>query len=87
MDSKKLIGGLLASAAIGVAIGILLAPNSGERTRTKLVRGSRKLANSLEETVEDSIDLLKEKFNSGVDEVFKKGKEMINHANDKIKVQ
>ena len=87
MDSKRMIGGLLAAAALGATIGILLAPNSGERTRAKLVRGSRKLADSLEETVEDSIDLLKEKFNSGVDEVFKKGKEMINHANDKIKVQ
>jgi hypothetical protein len=52
-----------------------------------LKNGSRRLTDSLEETVEDSIDLLKEKFNSGVDEVFKKGKEMINHTNDKVKVQ
>ena len=88
MDSKKMIGGLLAAAAIGATIGILLAPTSGKRTRTKLKNGSRRLTDSLEETVEDSIDLLKDKFNSGVDEVFKKGKEMINHAgNDKIKVQ
>lgn len=86
MDSKKLIGGLLASAAIGVAIGILLAPSSGERTRSKLIRGTRKLSDNLEEAVEDSIDSLKEKFNYGVDEVVKKGKEMINHASDRVKV-
>jgi len=86
MDSKRMIGGLLAAAAIGAAIGILLAPASGERTRTKLIKGSRRLTDSLEETVEDSIELLKDKFNSGVDEVFKKGKELIGHANDKIKV-
>ena len=63
MDSKKMIGGLLAAAAIGATIGILLAPTSGKRTRTKLKNGSRRLTDSLEETVEDSIDLLKDKFN------------------------
>ena len=86
MDSKRMIGGLLAAAAIGAAIGILLAPSSGERTRSKLIKGSRRLTDSLEETMEDSIELLKDKFNSGVEEVFKKGKELIGHANDKIKV-
>ena len=87
MDSKRVIGGLLAAVAIGAAIGILLAPNSGKRTRAKLIKGSRRMANDVEETVEDSIELLKDKFNTGVDEVMKKGREMINRANDKIKVQ
>lgn len=86
MDSKRMIGGLLAAAAIGAAIGLLLAPNSGERTRSKLIRGSRKLTDDLQETVEESIDSLKVKFNSGVDEVVKKGREMINHASDRVKV-
>lgn len=86
MDSKRMIGGLLAAVAIGAAIGILLAPNSGERTRSKLIRGSRKLTDDLQETVEESIDSLKVKFNSGVDEVVRKGKEMINHTSDRVKV-
>ena len=85
MDSKKMIGGLLAGAAIGVAIGILLAPSSGEKTRGKLVKGSRRLTNSVQDTVEDSIESLKDRFNSGVDEVVKKGKELINHASDRVK--
>lgn len=86
MDSRKLIGGLLAAATIGAAIGILLAPSSGERTRAKLMKGSRKLTDNLEDAVEDSIELLKDKFNTGVDEVFKKGKEMMNHASEKVKM-
>jgi len=86
MDSKRMIGGLLAAVAIGAAIGILLAPNSGERTRSKLIRGSRKLTDDLQETVEESIDALKVKFNSGVDEVVRKGKEIINHTSDRVKV-
>ncbi len=87
MDSKRMIGGLLAAAAIGATIGILLAPTSGKRSRAKLKNRSARLANGLEETVEESMELLKDKFNSGVDEVFRRGKEMINHANDKVKVQ
>jgi gas vesicle protein len=86
MDSKKMIGGLLASAAIGIAIGILLAPASGERTRTRLIKGSRRLTDEMQDTIEDSIESLKGKFNSGIDEAVKKGKEMINHVSDRTKV-
>lgn len=85
MDAKNLIGGLLAGAAIGVAIGILLAPKSGADTREDISKGSRKLSDSLKGTMEDSLELLKEKFNAGVDEVTKRGKEVIASANDKMK--
>ena len=81
-----MIGSLLAGAAIGVAIGILLAPDSGGKTRSKLVKGTRRLSDSVQGTVDESIESLKEKFNLGVDEVVKKGREMINHASDRVKV-
>ena len=82
MDSKKMIGGLLAAAAIGVAIGILLAPASGEVTRARLLKGSRKLADDLQGTVEDSIESVKEKFTTSIDQVIKKGKELISMRSD-----
>lgn len=85
MDAKNLIGGLLAGAAIGVAIGILLAPKSGVDTREDITKGSRKLTDSLKGTMEDSLELLKQKFNAGVDEVTQRGKDALSHANDKIK--
>jgi gas vesicle protein len=84
MDSKKIIGALLASAAVGAAIGILLAPSSGEKTRTKLMKGTRKLTDDLQTTVEESIESLKDKFNSSVDEIAKKGAEMLNHASERV---
>ena len=55
MESKNLIGGLLAGAAIGVAIGILLAPESGEKTRKSLLKASGKFANDVKETVAGSL--------------------------------
>jgi len=86
MNAKNLIGGLLAGAAIGVAIGILLAPTSGKETRRGLATGSRRLADSLTGSVEESLEVLKGKFNTGVDEVTKRGKELINSTNERLKV-
>lgn len=85
MNAKNLIGGLLAGAAIGVAIGMLLAPDTGERTREKIAKGSRKLADGVKGSVEDSIESLKQRFNGGVDELARKGKDALIAANDRVK--
>jgi gas vesicle protein len=77
MDAKNLIGGLLAGAAIGVAIGMLLAPSSGEETRNKIAKGSKKLTDGLKGSIEDSIDSVKNKFNYGLDELARRGKEAV----------
>jgi gas vesicle protein len=86
MNAKDLIGGLLAGAAIGVAVGLLLAPKSGKQTREDLANGSRKLTNSIKDSVEDSFESMKGKFNSGVDEVSKRGKDTANNLGEKFKV-
>lgn len=85
MNAKNLIGGLLAGAAIGVAIGILLAPESGTQTRERIAKGSRKLADSIKGSVQDSIESIKEKF-TGTDDFAKRGKENYNSAYEKMKV-
>ena len=85
MESKNLIGGLLAGAAIGVAIGMLLAPSSGEKTRKRIVDGSLKLKDDLMGSVDDSIESMKGTVNYGVDEIAKKGKETINTASERAK--
>ena len=85
MEAKNLIGGLLAGAAIGVAIGLLLAPGSGKETRKKLIKGSRKLSDDVKGSLEDSIDSLKTRFNSGIDELARKGKDVLNISNDRSK--
>lgn len=86
MNAKSLIGGLLAGAALGVAAGILLAPASGVQTRKKLVKGSAKLKDELLSSVEESLDALREQFNSKIDRLAKQGKEAINHTSERVKV-
>ena len=86
METKKLIGGLLAGAAIGVAIGILLAPRSGQDTQKKILGGSKKLANDLKNAVGESYDSLKGRYNSAVDDTARRGKEVISQTSERVKV-
>jgi gas vesicle protein len=90
MNAKNLIGGLLAGLGIGVAIGILIAPASGKKTRDDLIKGSRKLTDSLKRTltaaVEDSVESLKSRFGTGLDESGRMGKEVLTPGNDRIKI-
>ncbi len=85
MNSKDLIGGLLAGAAVGVAIGLLLAPASGKETRAKLMKSSNNLVDGLKGTMGDSLESLKSQFGDAVDGVARKGKETANSARDGFK--
>ena len=85
MNAKSLIGGLLAGAAVGVAVGMLLAPDSGVKTQQKLTKGARKLGDSLMGTAEESIQSLKDRFNSKVDEVAKRSREGITSVSERVK--
>lgn len=85
MDSRKLIGGLLAASAIGVAIGMLLAPRSGSKTREYLASKSRQLTDGLKETVDESVQNLKEGLGLGAEKLVKNGRDMINSGIDKAK--
>jgi gas vesicle protein len=86
MNAKSLIGGLLAGAAVGVAVGMLLAPDSGAKTQQKLVKGARKLGDDLMRTAGSSFQSVKDRFNTKVDEVADRGREGITRSSEKIKV-
>ncbi len=85
MNAKNLIGGLLAGAALGVAIGVLLAPDSGAKTVAKLKKGAKDLGDNLMESADESIQSFKGKFNSKVDELATRGKEGFNNVTERVK--
>ena len=66
--STKTVLGILAAGAIGVAIGMLLAPDKGENTRAK---------------IKGSLGDLDDKLDDFLDSVSQKGGEIIGDLKDK----
>ncbi len=83
---KEAVGILMAGAAIGVAIGILLAPGEGAKTRKQIADGSMKLKDDVIHTMNSSVESIRQQFNNKIDQLSKAGKEVVNHASEKAKV-
>ena len=58
-DNTKMIGALLLGAAVGGALGILLAPDKGSETRKKILAKGDDLTDSLKEKFQDFLDGVK----------------------------
>ena len=67
MKSGKVALGVLAGLAIGSILGILFAPDSGKRTRNKIMRSGEDLADSVKDKFDQLITKGKNKY-----EEFKK---------------
>ena len=55
--SKKLLLGIIAGAAAGTLIGILIAPDKGAKTRNKLARNMRTCVKKLKDTLSSLDDM------------------------------
>ncbi|HEV2478046.1 MAG TPA: YtxH domain-containing protein [Puia sp.] len=64
-NNSKILLGFLVGAAVGGALGILMAPDKGSETRKRIVEKSNDLGDSLSEFG----DTVKDKFNDVVDGV------------------
>ena len=77
-NTTKILGALLLGAAVGVAVGILLAPDKGSETRKKLADSASDLTDNAEVEIKEVIDTLKKKvsemeglLSNGLDEAKK----------------
>jgi gas vesicle protein len=71
MSSGKVLLGVLAGAAAGALLGILFAPDSGDKTRKKIAKMG-----------EDYFEGVKEKFNGLIDDLTRKMDGVQAKAND-----
>ena len=86
MNTKDLIGGMIAGAAIGVFAGLALAPEGGRKAKKKFAKGALKRKNKVKEYVKTSVSGLRDQFNERIDQLARRGKETINHVSEKAKV-
>lgn len=68
--TSKVLTGVLVGASVGIIAGILIAPDSGKRTREKIA-GKAKDAKNL---VSDSLDDLKSAYEKEIESLMKYGK-------------
>lgn len=85
-NASKIVGSLVAGAAVGLAAGILLAPEKGKKTRAKLMEDAKDLADKLKEKAENGLEgakdmagKLKKKAENGVEDA----KDMADKLKDK----
>lgn len=90
-DSGKFIIGALSGVAIGLAIGVLMAPAAGEETRDKIKSkfgdASEDLANLVNKSKErasEVVDHAKEAFGASRKEVEEKGKDAMNRTKSSV---
>jgi len=70
MSNSKVLVGFLVGAAIGGALGILLAPDKGSETRRKIIEKSNDIGDSISEfggTVKDKVNQMVNGVKGGVD--------------------
>jgi gas vesicle protein len=77
--SVRVLLGVASLFAAGAIVGMLYAPDKGERTRRRIVRKGRGLYNSVTDTIEESKDALAE-----LQDRLKENLEIVNEEMNKL---
>jgi len=80
--TSKIITGVLVGASVGILAGILIAPDSGKKTREKLVDKTKELKNLMA----GKMDEVKSAYNREVESLLTNGKSGIDSLKNALKV-
>lgn len=81
----KSLPGILVGLAVGALIGVLLAPESGKKTRRKISSESDSFFKDLQDQLQTGLDNIKQQYNDYVDTAADKTQGVVNQAKRKAK--
>ena len=87
-NNAKIIGALLVGAALGVTLGLLLAPEKGAETQEKVKEKAEDLAHEAEDEIKEVVDVLKQKANemgSILSKSFEEAKKLVEETAHHLK--
>ena len=84
--TAKVITGFLAGAAAGALVGVLMAPDSGQKTRRRMLEESLKMKDQLSDSFSKTLDTVKKGYNEKLEEYAKSGKTSIDGLKEKMRV-
>jgi gas vesicle protein len=81
------VAGLLLGGLFGAAVMLLLAPQSGKKTRKQIRRKSRDLRNQTSDTIEDGVDRVREKAQQVTTSIHEQAEDLQQHGQDVVEGQ
>jgi gas vesicle protein len=81
-DHSKTMAAFLIGAAAGTVLGVLFAPDKGDKTRSKLLKFANNKREELEDRISEGVDYAKRKANQAKDKVSSLGTEIEGKANE-----
>ena len=81
----RFITGIILGALAGAVTGLLMAPESGKKTRDRLQKDTRRMKKDFEKSLYHNLNDLKKSFNDTIDKVALSGKNSIEKIKEATK--
>ena len=77
--------GILVGLAVGAVVGLLLAPESGKKTRKRISSESDSFFKDLQDQLQSGLDNIRSQYNDYVDAAADKSHDVVSQAKKKAK--